>query len=82
MYSQTPQYRRSWAWRKIGGIPKTAVKGVIYNYNIQNPSIWDLEMGGGSGKGGIEGDNCNKHSVARSVGTFSEFVISTVSLHP
>ena len=29
-YSQTPQYRRSWDWRKSGGIPKTAVLGVIY----------------------------------------------------
>ena len=27
--SQTPQYRRSWDWQKSGGIPKTAVLGVI-----------------------------------------------------
>ena len=55
-------YRRSWNWWKSGGIPKTAVLGVIL-YNIQNPHLglengrryWE---GGGIGRGGIEGDDC------------------------
>ena len=53
MYSQTPQYRRSWNWRKSGGIPKTAVLGVIYN--LQNPYCIVLGRGGGIGRGGIGG---------------------------
>ena len=43
-YRQTPQYRRSWDWQKSGGIPKTAVLGVIYI--TYKTLIWDLEMGG------------------------------------
>ena len=53
LYSQTPQYRRSWDWPKSGGIPKTAVLGVIYN--LQHPYL-GLENGRryweGGGMGG------------------------------
>ena len=64
LYSQTPQYRRSWDWRKSGGIPKTAVLGLgSHIYKIQNPYLglengrqyWE---GSGIGRGGIEGDDC------------------------
>ena len=69
IYSQTPQYRRSWdrtgkKGPKSGGIPKTAVYiGNHIIYNLQNPYLglgigrryWE---GGGIGRGGIQGDDC------------------------
>ena len=42
---------------KSGGIQKTAVLGIVYN--LQNPYLGlGIEMGGGIGRGGIEGDDC------------------------
>ena len=87
MYSQTPQYRLSWDWRNSGGIPKTAVLGVIY-YNLQNPYL-GLENGrrywecGGIGSGGIEGADCTRVFFKRAFGIVSTgCVLFHVSLAP
>ena len=59
----TPQYRRSWDWRKSGSIPKTAVLGVIYY--LQNPYL-GLANGRrywGEGRSSIGGGgNCIKNT--------------------
>ena len=66
----SPQYRRSWDWRKSGGMPKTAVLGVIYNYITYKTLIWDLKMRGGIGRAAVLGgrrywgDDCNPLSAS------------------
>ena len=81
-----PPPPRSWDWRKSGGIPKTAVLGVIYN--LQNPYL-GLENGrqywecGGIGSGGIEGADCTRVFLKRAFGIVSTgCVLFHVSLAP
>ena len=46
-YSRTSQYRRSWDWRKTGGIPKR-------RYFFEKPYLGH-EMGGGIGSEAVLG---------------------------
>ena len=58
LYSQTPQYRRSWDWQKAAVFRKQRywLIGSHIIYNLHNPylGLGNGLMGGGIGRGGIE----------------------------